>query len=234
MTVPRVYSAIAALTGEVAVAGIPKGRFNARGKYVYRGIDDICSRLAPLLAAHKLCVMPRVLERQSFERTIEGEGLRFGVALSVAFDVVSARDGSSHAVHVWGEALDDGDKATAKAMSSAYKQAMLQLFCVPAGGADETDAALRRSKGDGEVSDPDQRWDQWLVDIQDMIGGCESGEALDRVQETYRPQIRAASTRRSDVFRAIGQSMADRRDALAREGAQHKDRATTREVETHG
>ena len=45
--------------------------------------------------------------------------------------LISVEDGSSHKVEAYGEALDGGDKATAKAMSAAYKSAMVQTFCIP-------------------------------------------------------------------------------------------------------
>ena len=46
--------------------------------------------------------------------------MRVNVLLRVAFDLVSVEDGSVHTVEAYGEALDEGDKGTAKAMSAAY------------------------------------------------------------------------------------------------------------------
>ena len=50
-------------------AGIAKSRFNQADDYKYRSIDDVLDRLAPLLAKHRLCVLPRVRERQTTERS---------------------------------------------------------------------------------------------------------------------------------------------------------------------
>lgn len=47
------------------------------------------------------------------------------VTVRVAFALVSSEDGSTHIAEAYGEALDPSDKATAKAMSAAYKCAML-------------------------------------------------------------------------------------------------------------
>jgi hypothetical protein len=41
------------------------------------------------------------------------------VSVHAAFDLVSALDGSTHTVQSFGEALDDSDKGTAKAIYSA-------------------------------------------------------------------------------------------------------------------
>lgn len=213
---PRVYGGITAVTAELARIGVPKSRTNAQEQYAYRGIDDLCIRLAPLLSKHRLCILPRVLERGSHERAGENNSLLVNVSVRVAFDIVSARDGSSHTIEAYGEALDAGDKATAKAMSAAFKQALLQAFCIPVEGAEDAEASTHRLAARSEVLDPDQGWDQWSADIQDMIGTCESEEALERVQSTYRALLRAASKRRPDIFVAIGKAIAERRQALRR------------------
>jgi hypothetical protein len=176
-------------------------------------------RLSPLLARHRLCILPRVLERTSCERrgasAHPGETLLLSVTLKVAFDIVSARDGSANTIEAYGEALDAGDKATSKAMSAAFKYAVLQAFCVPVQGSEDADASSYRLKAGDEQPDPDQGWEQWSRDIRDMVRICETPEALDRVQSTYRAQLRAASKRRPELYAAIGDAIGARRQVLA-------------------
>ena len=145
LTSPQVYRAINAITADFAQAGIAKAHTNLVDQYQYRSIDDVLNRLAPLLARHRLCVLPRVLKRRAEDRAGDQGSILVSVRLKVAFDLVSARDGSSHTVQSWGEALDPGDKGTAKAMSAAYKSAMLELFCVPV-TSDDADASSHRLK----------------------------------------------------------------------------------------
>jgi hypothetical protein len=64
----------------------------------------------------------------------------FYVVAGMDFDLVSAVDGSSHTVHVIGEAMDSADKATNKAMSAAYKYMAMQVFCIPTEGDNDADA----------------------------------------------------------------------------------------------
>lgn len=135
MSIPRVYAAINAVSAELAKAGIPKARTNLDEQYQYQGIDDVYNRLSPLLAAHKLCILPRVLERVCTDRTGATGDLLVNVSLKVAFDLVSVEDGSLHSIEAYGEALDAGDKATSKAMTATYKYAVLQTFCIPILGA---------------------------------------------------------------------------------------------------
>jgi ERF superfamily protein len=137
MAAPSVYAAINAVSAELAKSGIAKSHVNQADDYKYRSIDDLLDRLAPLLANHKLCVLPRVIERELVERRDEGLRLLFHVALKVAFTLTSVEDGSSHLIEAYGEALDPSDKATAKAMSAAYKSAMIQAFCIPLAGSEE-------------------------------------------------------------------------------------------------
>jgi hypothetical protein len=218
MTVPKIYAAISAVTAELAGTGIAKAHVNLQEQYAYRSIDDVMKRLAPALARHRVCILPRVLARESCERAGPGETLLVSVTLKVAFDFVSARDGSSHTVEAIGEALDGGDKGTSKAMSAAYKQAVLQAFCIPVEAAEDADAATARMKVSTEQPDPDQGWEQWSLDIQDMIRVCETEEALDRIQNTYRALLRAASKRRRDLYEAIGAAMQARRASVGRRG----------------
>jgi hypothetical protein len=215
MSAPRVYTAISAITAELAETGIAKSHTNARDQYAYRSIDDVMARIAPLLAKHRLCILPRVLERSSEDRSDATDTLLIRVTLRVAFDMVSGRDGSAHTVEACGEALDSGDKATSKAMSAAFKQAILQSFCVPSVGSEDADATSHRLIAKRDQPDPDQGWDQWAFDIQDMIAICETTEAVDRVQTTYRALFRAASVRRPDLYQAIGQVIQARRDKVS-------------------
>ena len=61
-----VYRAINGVTADLCEIGIPKRQRNEEGDYSYRGIEDVLKALAPLLAKHQLCILPRkVLEREA-------------------------------------------------------------------------------------------------------------------------------------------------------------------------
>lgn len=149
----RVYEAIAAVTAEMAKEGIAKGRRNQQQGYQFRGIDDVYNALSPVLAKHRLCILPRVTERVVQERETQRGGVLFYVTVKVEFDFVSAEDGSTHTVSTYGEAMDSADKATNKAMSAAYKYAAFQTFCIPTEGENDADAttpdAVAPSTSDG-------------------------------------------------------------------------------------
>lgn len=131
-----VYKAIAGITGDLAKTGIAKNDINKFDNYKYRGIDAVYNALAPLLAKHGLCVLPRVVARESVERTSAKGGTLLHTTLTVEFDLVAAEDSSKHTICAIGEGMDRGDKSINKAMTAAYKYAMFELFCIPTEGDD--------------------------------------------------------------------------------------------------
>ena len=215
MSAPYVYKAINAISRELAGSGIAKVHHNERDDYLYRSIDDVLNRLAPLLAKHRLCVLPRVLERHVIERQGD-EQLLVDVTLGVAFSLVSADDGSSHLIEAYGEALDRGDKGTAKAMSAAYKSAMIQAFCIPVGDLEDADATSHRLAAKTHVPEPVQGWEQWARDIQDIAAVCESEAAIDVVQGRNRELLKAISRERTDLYEELGEYFTERRHSLRR------------------
>ena len=83
--------------------------------------------------------MPRIISKDVVERTNAKGTALFYTTVCAEFDVVSAKDGSSHTVCTYGEAMDSGDKATNKAMSAAYKYAAFQAFAIPTEGDNDAD-----------------------------------------------------------------------------------------------
>lgn len=136
----KVYQAINAVQGALAKTGIAKTRTNSQGAgFKFRGIDDVYNAIAPLLADHGLCILPRMLSRVCEERISKSGGALFYVTVEAEFDFVAMEDGSKHTVKTYGEAMDSGDKATNKAMSSAYKYACFQSFAIPLEGEPDSD-----------------------------------------------------------------------------------------------
>lgn len=200
MATPGVYAAINAVTAELAQNGIAKTHTNAVDNYKYRSIDDVLDRLAPLLAKYRLCISPRVLEREAAERHDEADRSLFHTVLRVAFELTSVDDGSKQIVEAFGEALDPSDKATAKAMSAAYKSAMVQTFCNPLcwiGGAGQSKLPSSRKKPRRRAA---ARVEQWTRDIADIVEVCESEQAITLVQERHRDYLQALGRERRDLY----------------------------------
>lgn len=133
----HVYKAINAVQVELAKTGITKDR-KAQG-YNFRGIDDMYNAISPLMGEYGLCILPRVISRESIERQSKSGAAIFYTVVEVEFDFISTEDGSKHVVKTFGEAMDVSDKSTSKAMSSAYKYAVMQAFAIPTEGDNDSE-----------------------------------------------------------------------------------------------
>ncbi len=138
--------AICAVSAELAKDGISKDRNNQQQGYKFRGIDDCLNALAPLMASHGLVIIPECLERTVTERETRTGGQLFYVVVRVKYRFYSTEDGSTVDAYVFGEAMDSADKATNKAMSAAYKYAVIQTFCIPTEGDNDADATTHEVK----------------------------------------------------------------------------------------
>jgi hypothetical protein len=158
---PNVYACIAAVSAEIAQTGIGKNRANEQQHYKFRGIDDVYNALAPVLAKHKLVIIPRILAREVVERLTQQGRALFYVTVEAEFEFVSAHDGSKATVRTFGEAMDSADKATNKAMSAAYKYAAFQTFCIPTEGDNDADATTHPET----VAKVPEGYDDWWGDM---------------------------------------------------------------------
>lgn len=176
-TFSKVYKAINAVQTDLATVGITKDRRNQQGSgYNFRGIDDVYNTIAPLLAKHGLCILPRVLTREVTERLSQKGGALFYVTVEVEFDFVAAEDGSKHVVKTFGEAMDSGDKATNKAMSAAYKYACFQAFSIPTEADNDADASTHSVV---------------VVDITDHLSAIEASASSDELAAVFKTAVEA-------------------------------------------
>lgn len=102
--------------------------------YNYRGIDSVVNALHPLLAEHKVVIVP-ALRSWTLD---EWKGYRHNVdfnpwtRVSVIVDYkIIGPDGSWVVMTAVGEGIDNSDKGVGKAMSYAYKAFVSQLFSIP-------------------------------------------------------------------------------------------------------
>lgn len=123
----NIFETINAVMAEVGAIG--KDSKNQQQGFMYRGVDAVMNALNPAFIKHKLFVTPEVISQKREERVTEkGKNLIYSILL-VKYTFY-AEDGSSVFVIVPGEGMDSGDKASNKAMSSAFKYACFQVFCI--------------------------------------------------------------------------------------------------------
>jgi hypothetical protein len=188
----NVYKAINAVQRALAADGISKSRKNTQQGYSFRGIDDIYNAVSALLANNGLCILPRVLSRDCVERQSAKGGALFYVTCEVEFDFVCAEDGSKHTVKTYGEAMDSADKATNKAMSAAYKYAVMQAFAIPTEGDNDADAHTHDVAPRHAAAATRERW---LADQKAALDGAKTVGELKRIVDAA---IKAAQSERDD------------------------------------
>lgn len=124
----NIYQSITAILEEVPAIG--KTKKNTIQNFMFRGIDDVMNTFQPLLAKHKVFIVPQVLEQTREERQTSKGGTLIYSICKIKYTFY-AEDGTSVDAIVVGEGMDSGDKATNKAMAIAMKYAMFQVFCIP-------------------------------------------------------------------------------------------------------
>lgn len=124
----NIYQSITKILEEVPAIG--KNKKNTTQNFMFRGIDDVMNTFQPLLAKHKVFMVPQILEQTREERQTSKGGTLIYSICKIKY-IFYAEDGSSIEAIVVGEGMDSGDKATNKAMAIAMKYAMFQVFCIP-------------------------------------------------------------------------------------------------------
>ena len=119
---------ILAVMQEVQAVG-KKDRNAAQG-FNFRGIDAVVNKVGPALRNAGGFIAPTVNSIDYSTSPTKSGGLNNIARVDVTYTVYGS-DGSTIAGNVVGEAFDSGDKATAKAMSVAYRTFLLQILCLP-------------------------------------------------------------------------------------------------------
>lgn len=178
-----VHEALAAVMDDVKA--VAKSERNDSQRFNFRGIDSVVNAVGPALRKHGVVVLPNVLDHHYDTITSRGGSLMGHVIVTVRYDFVGPA-GDTLGCTVVGEAMDVGDKATPKAMSVAFRIALLQALTLPT-----------------DEPDPDsESFERGNQAAQAVAAGSDSGrvpELLDRL----------SSVTDEDTLTAIGQDIAN-------------------------
>lgn len=125
---PTIYDALSRVMA--AVQAVRKGDRNNEQGYNFRGIDAVVNAVGPALREHGVLVVPEVLEVGYRDvQTSRGKPSR-ECTVKVRYRFHGPAGDYIDAV-VPGESMDFGDKGAAKAMSVAFRIALLQALAIP-------------------------------------------------------------------------------------------------------
>jgi hypothetical protein len=125
---PTVIEAISAAMADVQAVG--KGDRNNEQGYSFRGIDAVVNAVGPVFRKHGIVPAP-VLQQASYRDVLTSRGKPSRECTVQVRYWFYGPAGDHIEVLVPGESMDFGDKGAPKAMSVAYRIALLQLLCIP-------------------------------------------------------------------------------------------------------
>lgn len=129
-TKPNIFQRLHGVMKDVKY--LQKGEARVANQYRYISHDAVAAALHPALVKHGIVVVPSIQEiTQTDNRTM--------VKLAVGF--VNIDDPKDQIASLWaGYGIDSGDKGIGKAVSYAYKYALLKTFCLETGDDPDNDA----------------------------------------------------------------------------------------------
>jgi hypothetical protein len=131
-----------------AVGAIAKKDKNTAQGFNFRGIDSVVNAVSPALQKFGVVVVPSVEEYDYQTVEIGRNRTAMGhVRVKVTYTFIGV-NGDAIKATVVGEAMDSGDKATAKAMSVAFRTALLQSLSLPTDEIDPDAHSYERSSAE--------------------------------------------------------------------------------------
>jgi len=113
------------------------GHMQGAGNYRYLSAEKAVGELQPAFTAEGLVIMPVGMEIvETREDTTKSGNVMHNVRIRVVYRLIDAdeqKDSQPQEIMAFGEGSDTGDKALAKAMTNAYKYALLQTCMISSG-----------------------------------------------------------------------------------------------------
>lgn len=200
---PTVVEALSAVMGDVRA--VAKGDRNSDQGYIFRGVDAVVNAVGPILRKHNVIVMPMCQSATYRDvQTSRGKPSRECTVMvryrfyGPAGDFIEAETP--------GESMDFGDKGAPKAMSVAYRIALIQGLCLPTHDNDPDEQAYERSTPPRREPEPEPDGPAVATAaLKALAAKCEKmGYDRDRVAAVYATRYEGADVRKeTDTQRVL-------------------------------
>jgi hypothetical protein len=178
------------------IGAVGKGDRNSQQGFNFRGIDSVLNAVSGPLIKHGVLVYPRLQSLDKGTVTTSGGKTMNTVVVTVEYMFTDGKDRIS--VVAPGEAFDSGDKCVAKAMSVAYRTALIQALSLP---TDEPDP-------DHDIYDAQPKVSQLSDD--DLLAAINAETDVDNLKAMWPAQglaqrpahLQAAMTKRAADLQA--------------------------------
>jgi hypothetical protein len=126
---PTIHAALLAVMNDVTYVG--KDQYNEQQKFNFRGIDGVLDAVGPAFRKHGILPMPEVTSVESTSYTTKNGTVMTRSVVRVNYDFRGPAGDTLTAMGIPGESADSGDKSVSKAMSVAYRTALVQVLALP-------------------------------------------------------------------------------------------------------
>lgn len=134
MTEPTIVQALSLAMQDVRKVG--KGDRNQTQNFNFRGVDRVMNAVGPIFRKHQIVCLPNRIVSERIEPFETGKGSKMYRSVITVEYRFHGPAGDFLDAQVVGEASDSLDKATSKAMSVAYRTALIQALTLPTGDPD--------------------------------------------------------------------------------------------------
>lgn len=197
---PTLVQRLIAVKNDIGAVG--KDGRNASQGFNFRGIDQVLNAVSGPLRKHGVMVYPQLQKMEKGTASTNGGKTMNTVVVTV--DYVFTDGVHDLLVRVPGEAFDSGDKCVAKAMSVAYRTALIQALSLP---TDEPDPDVYSYEADDIV----QRSDA------EVVAEFETITDVEKLKEFWAGQrvglrsaaVQAKGTARAAVLKAAAAEAAE-------------------------
>lgn len=181
----EIYNRLSKIMAEVNP--IAKEKSNHQQGYKFRGIDDLYNALHDIFSKNEVFITSEVIDSNREERTTKNGGVLLYSIVRVKFTLFTT-DGSSVSSIIEGEAMDNGDKATNKALSVALKYCLMQMFLIPTEDLKSLDPD-NSSPEPAPRQQPQQEEKPWLNKgeaLNKAMDYLRSGGTIAEIEKKYR------------------------------------------------
>ena len=151
VTPPTLVERLVAVKRDIGAVG--KGDRNAQQGFNFRGIDAVLNAVSGPLIKHGVMVYPVLQSLDKGTATTAKGSVMNTVVVVVDYVFTDGKD--QIRVAAPGEAFDSGDKCVAKAMSVAYRTALIQALSLPTDEPDPDSESYEAAPQVPQLSDDD-------------------------------------------------------------------------------
>jgi hypothetical protein len=152
----KVHEAVTAVMEDVRA--VRKDGRNTQQNFNFRGVDAVVNAVSPAMRKVGLTVHPSRVEHRPSSKQLSGGKMATSIDVIVDY-TFTGPEGDTFTAQVAAESFDLGDKATAKAMSVAYRTCLLQTFALPTDDADPDTETYEREARAQQPAQPAVNWE---------------------------------------------------------------------------